>query len=131
MELSDDQRATLSALVETLVPPENHPAGTTVAVRATLDARLAGDLVGEVEVLGRWLDALHMEALSVFSSGFVELHAPIRDELLDRIEAGNFRIDWRLEEAGVTPEGYLDRVLGWVMEAFEGATAPDGARPSS
>jgi hypothetical protein len=120
MDLTDDQRATLSALVETLVPPDNHPAGTTASVQAQLDARLAADLADEVELLGRWLDALHMEALSVFSSAFVELHPPIRDELLDRIEAGNFRTDWRLEEAGVTPDGYLDRVVGWVMEAFEG-----------
>ncbi|HYE17134.1 MAG TPA: gluconate 2-dehydrogenase subunit 3 family protein [Tepidisphaeraceae bacterium] len=119
MELSEEQRAAWVALVETLVPAENHPAGTTARVLAGLERRLAGDLAGEGEVLGRWLDGLHQEAISVFSSAFAELHMGIRDELLDRIEAENYRTEWGLGEAGVTPAGYLDRVVGWVMEEFE------------
>jgi len=120
MALSDVHRTTFAALVETLVPAANHPGGTGAALVAAVERRLEGDLAGEMPVLEQWLTGLNREAFSVFSAEFAELFGSTRDELLDRVEGGNYRANWEIEEMGVTPAEYFKKVVDWVADALEG-----------
>ena len=120
MPLSDEHRATFTALVETLVPPANHPEGTTASLQSAIEGRLETDLAPELPLFLQWLTGLNSESFSVFSSEFSSLFPSTRDELLDRIESDNIRTNWQLEELGQTPTAYFKKIVDWLADEFEG-----------
>jgi len=128
MPLSDSHRVIFSALVETLVPPANHPAGTSAALQAAIEQRLETDLAPELPVFEQWLTGLNRESFSVFSAEFAELFPSTRDELLDRVESDNIRANWDLEELGQAPTAYFKKVVDWIADEFEGKTAAEEMR---
>lgn len=109
MSLDDEQRAVLLAVVDRMVPPAEFPQVSHADVAARLEERLP------VEEFAQWLRGLVSESYTVYSTGFVEMHASTRDEVLDRIEAENIRTDW-----GMDPTAFFGRMIDVVAE-FVGA----------
>ncbi len=122
MPLSPDRLPLLTAAIQTLIPPENHPGDTSARVLERFQLRLETDLAPQVPVLQRWLDGLQSEAFTLFSNFFTDLHDSTREELFDRIECDNMRTDWHLEEFNTTPTEFFNRLMDWLVEDLTALT---------
>ena len=90
MSLDDEQRALLAAVVDRMIPPADFPHVSHGDAAARLEDRL------DSEKLARWLQGLANESITVYSTGFLDMHEGTRDEVLDRIESENTRTDWQM-----------------------------------
>jgi hypothetical protein len=90
MSLDAQQREVLAAVVDRMIPPADFPHVSQAGAAARLEERL------DPEKLARWLQGLVNESVTVYSTGFLEMHEGTRDEILDRIEAENTRTDWQM-----------------------------------
>ncbi len=94
-----EQRATLRALVDRIIPPDEFPGGWEAGVGDYLDRQLAGDLRAYVEVYRGGLDALDTEARAVAAAPFAALDQAAQDHLLAQIEAGAVTTPWPIDPA--------------------------------
>jgi hypothetical protein len=129
-----EQRATLRALVDRIVPPDEFPGGWEAGVGDYLARQLAGDLRAYVEIYRGGLDALDAEARAVGGAPFAALELDAQDSLLARIESGAVATPWPIDAAAFfrdacahTAEGYYSdpanggnrEGISWRMIGFE------------
>jgi gluconate 2-dehydrogenase gamma chain len=91
------QAATLRALIDRLIPPDDFPGGWAAGVGDYLAGQLVGDLR---RLLGQYragLDALDAEAQATAGARFAELGAAAQDALLGRVEAGAVATPWPVD----------------------------------
>jgi hypothetical protein len=96
---AERQVATLRALIDRLIPPDDFPGGW----QAGVGDYLAGQLVGDLQpLLGQYragLDALDAEAQAVAGMHFAALEAEAQDRLLGQVEAGAVVTPWPIDPA--------------------------------
>lgn len=119
MSLSDEQRLVLLRVIETLIPMEPSPAPVHESILATMVQQLQDDKKELAQPLAQWLDALAIEAGSIFCDNFVDLHRQTRDEMFDRIECDNLRCEWPVDA-----HAWFDTVVNWVADIHLGADDP-------
>lgn len=95
----EPQLATLRALVDRLIPPDDFPGGWEAGVGDYLIGLLAGDLRAQAERYRLGLDALDAEARASAGAAFATLEATAQDELLSRVERGDVHAAWPVEPA--------------------------------
>ena len=88
------QRATLRALVDRVIPPDDFPGGWQAGVGNYLERQLAGDLRGQLDSYRGGLDALDAEAQAAAGAPFAALDAAAQDQLLSLIESGTVATPW-------------------------------------
>jgi hypothetical protein len=102
------------------LPDDLHP-----YFRATMD-RIVPDIANEVlplvegdaefqSQLQSWLGCLRAESFAVFGQDFLDVHESTRDELLDRIDAENYRTDWK----GLHAAAVLQRLVDLAAQCLE------------
>ncbi|MEV0384882.1 gluconate 2-dehydrogenase subunit 3 family protein [Nonomuraea sp. NPDC050643] len=107
------QAATLSALVDTVVPADEYPSGTAAGVLDYLGGQFGRDLAGMRAYYAAGLDAVDAEAGQVHGTSFDLLEPARREELLRALEAGGTRTTWPFDAAV-----FVSTLVGHVMEGF-------------
>lgn len=97
--LSERQLATLRALFDRLIPPDDFPGGWDAGAGDYLLRLLAGDLRPIVSVYQAGLDALDAEARAAGADGFAELLPERQDDLLRAVERGAVAAEWPIDPA--------------------------------
>ncbi|WP_433442853.1 gluconate 2-dehydrogenase subunit 3 family protein [Nonomuraea sp. CA-141351] len=108
--MTPEQTATLSAVVDTIVPADEYPSGTEAGVLHYLDQQ-----AGVHADYGVGLDAIEAEARERYGASFPLLPYERREALLRDLEAGATRTPWPLDAAV-----FVSTVVGHVMEGFYG-----------
>jgi hypothetical protein len=67
----------------------------------------------EGEDLHTWLRGLNAESFTQFTVDFAEAHPGMRDELLDRVEAENCKVNWHID-----PTPFFGRIIDAVGEVY-------------
>ena len=96
---SERQAATLRALVDRLIPPDDFPGGWEAGVGDYLARQLTGDLQLLLSQYRAGLDALDAEAQAVAGARFAALGAEAQDSLLSQVEAGAVVTPWPVDPA--------------------------------
>jgi hypothetical protein len=94
---SERQAATLRALVDRLIPPDDFPGGWNAGVGDYLARQLAGDLQPLLDQYRAGLSALDAEALAAAGSYFAALDTEAQDALLGQVEAGAVTTSWLVD----------------------------------
>ena len=76
--------------------------------------RLDTDAQDLAQQLPTWLESLRNESFAVFGEDFLTLHESTQDELFDRIEAQNYRTDWK----EIDPAATLQRLVDLAAQAY-------------
>lgn len=98
--LDSRQVLTLQALVDTIIPEDDYPGGWESGVGDYLLGQLENDLRDSLATYHDWLDALDIEAGTVFQRPFAGLDLVSRTALLEAIEQGDIKSDWPVDQAG-------------------------------
>ena len=93
------QLQTLQTLVDTIIPEDGYPGGWEAGVGDYLLRQLESDLEICLPLYRDWLDALEIEAEKVFQRSFASLDLKARTSLLEAIEQGDIKSDWRVDQA--------------------------------
>lgn len=132
--LDTRQLLTLQALIDAIIPADDYPGGWESGVGDYLLRQLEGDLKHCLTSYRDWLDALEIEADTVFRSPFANLDLKPRTALLQAIEAGDIKSDWHVDQAAFfarivehCTEGYYADPgnggnrdgIAWAMVGFE------------
>ncbi|HET9224361.1 MAG TPA: gluconate 2-dehydrogenase subunit 3 family protein [Roseiflexaceae bacterium] len=96
---SDRQVATLRALIDRLIPPDDFPGGWAAGVGDYLAHQLVGDLRPLLEQYRAGLDALDGEAQATAGAPFAALEAGAQDALLGQVEVGAVVTPWPVDPA--------------------------------
>jgi hypothetical protein len=104
MALSEENLQTLRALVEAIIM--NEPGRERVMKHLTTAL--------DDDEAALWLEQVRTEAYSVFGQDFVSLAVETRDELLDRLESGNWRTRWNVDVQGV-----LERIVAAMEDGYK------------
>ena len=96
---SERQAATLRALIDRLVPPDDFPGGWDAGVGDYLARQLNGDLRPLLDQYRAGLDALDAEAQARAGAHFFALEAEAQDALLGQVEVGAVATPWPVEPA--------------------------------
>jgi len=110
---NERQLATLQALVDRIIPPDDFPSGWQAGVGDYLAGQFERDLRPQLERYRAGLDALDAEARAAAGVGFAELDAAGQDALLSRVEAGQVQADWPID-----PAGFFYDAIEHAMEGF-------------
>jgi hypothetical protein len=94
---SERQAATLRALVDRLIPPDDFPGGWDAGVGDYLARHLAHDLGPLRDQYRAGLDALDAEAQATAGARFAALDTELQDALLGRVEAGAVVTPWPVD----------------------------------
>ena len=121
--LSPRQIEILAALVDTIVPADDHPSGTEAGVLDYLDRQFAADLAHARHGYRLGLEALDAESRTVHGRPFAALLPGQREALLRTIESQRAGGRWPVD-----PAAFLEDVVGHVMEGFYGDPAQGGNR---
>lgn len=99
--LTTQQLATLEAVVDRIIPPDDFPGGWEAGVGTYLlhNHDLASQ--GFSAEYAPWFDALDAEAQSRYQAAFAQLSASDQDALLASIERGKVRTAWPVDAAQV------------------------------
>ncbi|MGP3910785.1 gluconate 2-dehydrogenase subunit 3 family protein [Nonomuraea sp. NBC_00507] len=116
--VTPEQAATLSAVVDTIVPADEYPSGTEAGVLDYLEGRF--DLRA---YYAAGLDAVEAEARGRYGARFPVLSYERREELLRGVESGDTRTPWPFD-----PVVFVNTVVGHVMEGFYGDPDNGGNR---
>ena len=131
---SERQGATLRALVDRLIPPDDFPGGWEAGVGDYLAGQFVDDLRPLLDLYRAGLDALDAEAQATAGAHFAALGAEAQDALLGQVEAGSVVTDWPVDPvvffshaAQHTAEGYYGDpgnggnrdAIAWRMIGFE------------
>lgn len=133
MRLTEQQRQTLRAAVDRIIPPDDYPSAWQAGVGDYLARQFEGDLL---PVLGHYcagLTALEAESVSRFQQSFASLSEEQRDTVLKHVEAGEVVTAWEVEPSvffnllvRTTAEGFYSdpeqggnrNSVSWVMTGF-------------
>ncbi len=108
--LTGDQLATLEAMLDRLVPSDEHGPGAREArVSRYISKRLTGPYAIHVETYREGLAQLDQDALSLYGTRFVDLRAAQQDALLRSTEQ---------QEIDGAPDGFFSIVLAHTMEGM-------------
>jgi Gluconate 2-dehydrogenase subunit 3 len=113
MLLTATQRATLDALADCLIPPDDDPGAVEAGVVEYLLRQLSGDLAPLAALYRSALDALDLEAQAAAGMPFASMPAEAQAELLRRISQGEGVTDW-----GVDPVAFLQIAAEHAAEGF-------------
>jgi hypothetical protein len=131
---SERQVATLRALIDRLIPPDDFPSGWEAGVGDYLAGQFTGDLRPLLDQYRAGLDALGAEAQAACGAHFAALAAETQDALLGQVEAGTVVTSWPVDPARFfrqavehAGEGYYGDpgnggnrdAVGWRMIGFE------------
>lgn len=97
--LDQQQIRTLEAVVNTIIPPDDFPAGWEAGVGDYLLRQFDHDLKSLLPQYQQWLSALDKESHTVHSKSFAELDADAQTTLLENIEKGQIQTTWDIEPA--------------------------------
>jgi gluconate 2-dehydrogenase gamma chain len=111
--LTATQLATLHALMDRLIPPDDFPGAWEAGVGDYLIRQLDNDLRPWLENYRLGLAALEAEAQASAGVGFTALEADGQDALLQQVEAGTVRTTWPVD-----PAEFFRRVVDQVMEGY-------------
>ena len=84
--LDDLQMATLQALVDTIIPPDDYPGGWEAGVGDYLLRQFDGDLADMLPGYRRFLDRLERDAQSAHGTSFAKMTPRQRTEMLQELE---------------------------------------------
>jgi hypothetical protein len=107
--------ATLTAVLDTLIPADDDPGATQAGVLQYVAGLLVSDASGLLTRYRAGLDAIEAEAEACFGHGFWTLTAEQQHALLQAMERSETRSVW-----AVDPAAFLDVVLWHAMEGFYG-----------
>ncbi len=93
------QLQTLQTLVDTIIPEDDYPGGWEAGVGDYLLRQLESDLEICLPLYRDWLDELEIEAEKVFQRSIASLDLEARTSLLEAIEQGDIKSDWRVDQA--------------------------------
>jgi gluconate 2-dehydrogenase gamma chain len=113
--LTARQQATLRALVDRIIPPDDFPGGWAAGVGEFLARQLAGDLRALLDTYRAGLDALDAEAQAAAGAGFAELAPGAQDALLRQVEAGAVASAWPID-----PAAFFAMAVAHASEGFYG-----------
>jgi Gluconate 2-dehydrogenase subunit 3 len=111
--LTTEQRVTLDALADCLIPPDDLPGAVEAGAIEYLLRQLAADLQPLLAMYRSGLDALDREALSVAGVRFSAMPAEAQAELLRRISHGETATAW-----GTSPAAFVQAAAEHVAEGF-------------
>lgn len=123
MHLSLQQQATLRALLDRIVPPDDEPGAWDAGVGDYLARQFEADLSEQVEHYRAGLDALSAEALARHGMAFETLAAEQQDALLRAIEAGDTVTAWPL-----SPESFVGMAARHAAEGYYSDSGNGGNR---
>jgi hypothetical protein len=107
------QQATLRALVDRIIPPDDFPSGWEVGVGDYLARQFDGDLRGMVGVYRAGLDGLEAEAYAGAGASFAALGPAEQDALLRRVESGDVATVWATD-----PVAFFEAACVHMNEGF-------------
>lgn len=111
--LTTEQRVTLAALADCLIPPDDLPGAVEAGAITYLLRQLAGDLQPLLDMYRSGLDALDREALTVAGMRFSAMPAEAQAELLRRVSQGETATAW-----GTSPAAFVQAAAEHVAEGF-------------
>jgi hypothetical protein len=88
--LTTKQQATLRAVIDSVIPPDEYPGGWEAGV---------GDFILNLLTHDAWLDGVEAEALVRSQRSFAELEPSQQTALLQAIEAKDLQADWPTDPA--------------------------------
>ena len=91
---TERQQATLRALVDRIIPPDDFPGGWDAGVGDYLARQFERDLRELTDIYRAGLDALEAEAYAAHGAGFATLGLANQDAMLRRVEAGDLTTAW-------------------------------------
>src|SRR6195256_1759601 len=110
---TEPQLATLRALVDRIIPPDDFPSGWDAGVGDYLARQFERDLRSQVACYQAGLAALDAEAQASAGVSFAALDADAQDALLSRIEAGGITTPWPIDAAA-----FFRAAVEHAMEGF-------------
>lgn len=111
--LEPRQLGTLQALVDTIIPEDDYPGGWDAGVGDYLLRQLESDLADCLSTYCEWLDALEIESEKVFRRPFSSLDLKARTALLEAIEEGDIKSNWRVDRAA-----FFSQIVEHCTEGF-------------
>lgn len=120
---TERQQATLRALLDRIIPPDDFPGGWEAGVGDYLARQLERDLAGFVGTYRAGLDGLEAEARAAGTAGFAELSADAQDDLLRRVEAGDVAAAW-----ATNPAAFFRAACAHAAEGYYGDPGNGGNR---
>jgi hypothetical protein len=113
MMLTEQQLATLRALVDRIIPADDFPSGWQAGVGNYLAGQFDRDLRPQLDRYRAGLDALDAEAQAHTGARFAQLDAEHQDALLQRIEASTVTMAWP-----INPAAFFQMAVEHSMEGF-------------
>jgi hypothetical protein len=110
---TEQQLATLRALVDRIIPPDDYPSGWEAGVGDYLARQFERDLRAQIARYRAGLDALEAEARATAGLGFAGMDAASQDDLLRRVEAGQVATAWPID-----PAAFFHDAVDHTMEGF-------------
>jgi gluconate 2-dehydrogenase subunit 3-like protein len=126
--------ATLRAVVDCLIPPDDFPGAYEVGVCDYIERLLQTDLADHAEFFRAGIDAIDAEALARFDKSFAQLSPSEQNFTLALIESGEVKTLWTIPPSrffemlvNTTAEGYYSEpeqggnrgAVSWTMTGFE------------
>jgi hypothetical protein len=140
MKLSEEQRETLRAAVDRIIPADDYPSAWQAGVGDYLARQFEGDLLPLLGDYCAGLTALEAESINRFQRSFASISDQQRDTLLKHVEAGQVYTTWEVTPGvffnllvRTTAEGFYSNPeqggnrngVSWVMTGFEEDLAAD------
>lgn len=140
MRLSSQQKQTLRAAVDRIIPPDDDPGAWESGVCDYLERQFETDLLPMFDSYCAGLTALEAESAARFQQDFTLLSDEQRDKVLEHIEAGEVLTAWDVVPrfffnllVNTTAEGFYSNPeqggnrnsVSWTMTGFEEAAATD------
>jgi len=128
--------ATLPAVIDCLIPPDDFPGAYEAGVCDYIEQLFQTDLAEHAEVFGAGIDAIDAEALARDNALFAVLPRNQQISILEAIESGVVKTSWPIAPprffemlVNITAEGYYSDpqqggnrgCASWVMTGFEDA----------
>ena len=111
--LTEQQLATLRALVDRIIPADDFPSGWQAGVGDYLSRQFERDLRPQLDRYRDGLDALDAEAQTSAGAPFAELETEAQDTLLRQVETGTVATAWPIE-----PAAFFQAAVEHTMEGF-------------
>ena len=138
--MKDNRVRTMRAAIDRIIPEDDFPSASQADVDRFILALLAGDRKGDAEMFEAGLGALDAEAQMDGEKSFADASAAVQDQILERIQQGRTRGEWKTSPAqffemllNLTAEGYFSdprnggnrNEVSWAMVGYDpGANRP-------
>ncbi len=111
--LDEGHISTLKALVDTIIPADDYPAGWEAGVGDYLFRQFDSDLAEHLPTYAEWLTALDAEARAACQQPFAELSLAERTQLLEAIEQAQVKTVWT-----IAPAPFFGQIVEHCGEGF-------------